>query len=146
MVVMDGPVGADRTIPGDVLSLSEKLPYKGLAQFGDGFLNRFVGSQLSNPVLKYLSFIDTPGILSSKHRNSARAYDFNKVMSWFSSRSDLILLMFDANKLDVSDEFQDVVSAFKGNEDKIRCILNKADTLRVGVVKQNLYSKWLLDM
>ena len=35
--------------------------------------------------------------------------------------------MFDAHKLDISDEFKSCIEAMRGNEDKIRIVLNKAD-------------------
>jgi predicted GTPase len=49
------------------------------------------------------------------------------VCQWFADRSDVILLLFDPAKLDISDEFKEVISALKGNEDKVRIVLNKAD-------------------
>jgi EH domain-containing protein 1 len=39
------------------------------------------------------------------------------------------LLLFDPHKLDVSDEFKDVIAALQGNEDKVRVCLNKADSI-----------------
>ena len=36
-------------------------------------------------------------------------------------------MMFDAHKLDISDEFRSSILAMKGHEDKIRIVLNKAD-------------------
>ena len=47
--------------------------------------------------------------------------------SWFAQRADLIILIFDAHKLDISDEFKNAIDSLKGNDDKVRCILNKAD-------------------
>ena len=38
-----------------------------------------------------------------------------------------IILLFDANKLDISDEFRRSIEAIHGYEDKVRIILNKAD-------------------
>lgn len=41
--------------------------------------------------------------------------------------SDLILLLFDAHKLDISDEFRSVINTLKPHSDKIKVVLNKAD-------------------
>ena len=38
-----------------------------------------------------------------------------------------IVLLFDANKLDISDEFRRSIEAIHGYEDKVRIVLNKAD-------------------
>lgn len=35
---------------------------------------------------------------------------FIQVIEWWAGRSDLILLLFDAHKLDISDEFRSVCS------------------------------------
>lgn len=130
VAVMEGPEGTERTIPGNALAVSHDLPYRGLERFGVAFLNRFEGSQLPSPVLRNITLIDTPGVLSGEKQRVARGYDFTQVTGWFAARADLILLLFDAHKLDISDEFKAVIDSFKGNEDKIRCILNKADQVR----------------
>lgn len=44
-------------------------------------------------------------------------------------RVDLILLMFDAHKLDIGDEFRRCIQSLKGNDSKIRIVLNKADLI-----------------
>ena len=36
---------------------------------------------------------------------------------------------FDAHKLDISDEFKDVITGLGGLENKVRCVLNKADQI-----------------
>jgi EH domain-containing protein 1 len=123
--IMNGP--EERTIPGNALAISADLPYRGLQKFGMAFLNRFEGSQLPSEVLRNITLIDTPGVLAGEKQRLSRGYDFESVCSWFASRCDLIILLFDAHKLDISDEFRKVLESLKGNDDKIRCILNKAD-------------------
>jgi len=41
----------------------------------------------------------------------------------------LVLLTFDAHKLDISDEFQEVMEVLKPHTSKVRCVLNKADQI-----------------
>lgn len=91
-------------------------------------------------------------MLSGEKQKLGRAYEFVKVTEWFAQRSDseagrgandstrplspphthccccaVILLLFDAHKLDISDEFQAAIKCLKGQDDKIRVVLNKAD-------------------
>ncbi len=125
---MDGP--NDRVIPGNALSVHNILPYHGLDEFGVSFLNRLEGIEMPSPALSTISLIDTPGILSGEKQRHSRGYDFAKVTSWFAHRSDLIIVLFDAYKLDISDELKEVIDALKPNHDKMRCVLNKADQVR----------------
>lgn len=50
-------------------------------------------------------------------------------MEWFAERVDRIILLFDAHKLDISDEFRRSIEALRGHDDKIRIVLNKADMI-----------------
>lgn len=123
--LMDGP--EEKTIYGNSLAVMADMPYKGLERFGLAFLNRFEGIILPSPVLRNITLIDTPGVLSGEKQRVARGYDFCQVCAWFATRADLIVLLFDAHKLDISDEFKNTIDSLRGNDDKIRCILNKAD-------------------
>ena len=91
------------------------------------FQYRFQCSNNNSTVLKGISIVDTPGILSGEKQRTDRGYDFIGVLEWFAERSDRILLLFDAHKLDISDEFQRSIEALRGHDDKIRIVLNKAD-------------------
>lgn len=51
------------------------------------------------------------------------------VVLFIASDPDLILLMFDPSKLDISDEFKAVIEELQPHEDKVHCVLNKADSL-----------------
>lgn len=51
------------------------------------------------------------------------------VIQWFADRADLIIIMFDAHKLDISDELRVVMDALRIHQDKIRILLNKADQI-----------------
>ena len=122
-------MGGDQegVVPGNALVVDTKKQFRPLTKFGNAFLNRFQCSTLSNPVVDSLTIVDTPGILSGEKQRVDRGYDFSGVLEWFAERVDRILLLFDAHKLDISDEFRRAIDAIKGYDDKIRIVLNKAD-------------------
>lgn len=119
----------DGVIPGNALVVDPKKPFRPLSKFGNAFLNRFQCSQVDSSVLKGISIIDTPGILSGEKQRVDRGYEFTGVLEWFAERVDRIILLFDAHKLDISDEFRRSIEALKGHDDKIRIVLNKADMI-----------------
>lgn len=124
VAIMDG---VERRIPGNALVVDRSKPFSGLSTFGMSFYERLECVQCESPILKKVTFIDTPGVLSGEKQRIGRGYDFATVIKWFSGRVDRIVLLFDAYKLDISDEFKEAIGATRGNDDKIRVVLNKAD-------------------
>ena len=114
-------------IPGNALVVDPKKQFRPLSKFGNAFLNRFQCSTVDSPVLKGISIVDSPGILSGEKQRVDRGYEFTGVLEWFAERVDRIILLFDAHKLDISDEFRRSIEALRGHDDKIRIILNKVD-------------------
>ncbi|CAO2842467.1 unnamed protein product [Amaranthus hypochondriacus] len=125
VVVMSGP--DERSIPGNTIAVQADMPFSGLTNFGGAFLSKFQCSQLPHSLLEHITFVDTPGVLSGEKQRTQRSYDFTGVISWFAAKCDMILLLFDPHKLDISDEFKRVIASLRGHDDKIRVVLNKAD-------------------
>mmetsp|Transcript_28343 Transcript_28343/g.71312 ORF Transcript_28343/g.71312 Transcript_28343/m.71312 type:complete len:522 (+) Transcript_28343:163-1728(+) len=118
----------ERIVPGHALSMQKDTPFHGLAQFGNAFLNKFMGSNCDSPILSNITLIDTPGVLSGDKQRH-RDYDFSAITEWFADRSDLIIIMFDAHKLDISDELTQVLEKLRPHQDKIRILLNKVQQI-----------------
>ena len=119
----------DRVVPGNALVVDSAKSFRSLSAFGNAFLNRFACSETANPVLETITLVDSPGILSGEKQSINRGYDFTGVLEWFAERVDRIILLFDAHKLDISDEFRRGIEALHGFDDKIRIVLNKADMI-----------------
>lgn len=79
MAIMYGP---ERLIPGNAVAAQPDKPFTGLTKFGMNFLNRFQCSQCLSPILKTMTFVDTPGILSGLKQKEGRQYDFTAVVNW----------------------------------------------------------------
>ncbi|CAD5119893.1 DgyrCDS8474 [Dimorphilus gyrociliatus] len=114
-------------IPGNALVVDTSKQFRQLSKFGNHFLTRLQCSILENKVLDSLTIVDTPGILSGEKQTLDRGYDFGAVIEWFAERVDRIILLFDAHKLDISDELRIVIESIKRYEEKVRIVLNKAD-------------------
>jgi len=127
MAVMYGP--EDRVIPGNAAVMQDDKPFSALSRFGGGFLNKFQVSVVNAPLLEKITLIDTPGVLSGEKQRLGRSYDFPQVVEWYAERANVILLLFDAFKLDISDEFKSVMGSLKGHEEKMRIVLNKSDAI-----------------
>jgi len=120
----------ERVVPGNALTVTPNTPFSGLEKFGNGFLTRFEGSQVvGSKILDDLIIVDTPGILSGEKQRLGRSYDYQAVMEWFAERADMIILMFDVSKLDISDETDRAIKSLSKHYDKVRVVLNKADSV-----------------
>ena len=114
--------------PGQTLAVQTDKPFTGLSNFGSAFLSKFQASSCDAKLLEEVTIIDTPGVLSGeKQRIDRGVLPFVHVCEWFAARSDVILLLFDPHKLDISDEFKSVIASLRGHDDKVRVVLNKAD-------------------
>jgi len=120
----------ERIVPGNALTVTPNTPFAGLEKFGNGFLTRFEGSQVTgSEILKNLLIVDTPGILTGEKQTIGRSYNYQEVLEWFAERSDMIILMFDVQKIDVSDELSEAIKSLPKHYNKVRVILNKADSI-----------------
>ncbi len=119
----------DKVIPGAALCSQADRPFRGLSPFGNNFLSKLEAVELDAPILRNITLVDTPGILSGAKQSVGRNYDYDAVMKWFAERADLIIIMFDAHKLDISDELKRVIEMMKPHSDKVRVVLNKADSI-----------------
>ncbi|CAD5232486.1 unnamed protein product [Bursaphelenchus xylophilus] len=116
-------------VMGATLMADPSLPFQCLSTFGSTFSTRIRGAALNSGLLKHMTLIDTPGILSGEKHTSNRGYDFATVSRFIADKVDLIILLFDISRLDISEEFKIVLQNIKGNEEKIKIILNKADSV-----------------
>lgn len=120
---------SDKVIPGAALCSQSDRPFRGLSPFGNNFLSKLEAVELDAPILRNITLVDTPGILSGTKQSVGRNYDYDAVMKWFAERADLIIVMFDAHKLDISDELKRVIEMMGPHADKLRVVLNKADSI-----------------
>jgi len=119
----------DQVVSGHAATMDNSLPFQQLGTFGNSFLARFECARTTCPLLEGFSLIDTPGVLAGEKQRVKRGYEFETVVKWFADRVDMILLLFDVSKMDISDEFRRVLVILKGNDSKIHMMLNKADML-----------------
>ncbi|CAG9572714.1 putative sarcoplasmic reticulum glycoprotein [Leishmania major strain Friedlin] len=117
-------------VAGQALANSKHLPFKGLLDFGESFIRNLKGFQAPHALLERVTLIDTPGVLESAKDIHQRKYDYVNVCRWFAERSDLIFVFFDPSKLDAGGELRQLFqTSFKGFENRLRLVLNKADTI-----------------
>ena len=115
-----------KTTPGNALTSQPDTPFYSLRNYGTHFLDKLECASLPAPILRRITLVDSPGVQAGE-KQKGRGYDFLEVMKWWAQHSDRILVLFDPNKLDISDEFRAVIEELRVHQKKVRIILNKAD-------------------
>ena len=64
MHTSEGQHANGRTSPGHALVMQGDKPFRGLASFGSNFLSKFEGAELAAPILRNITIVDTPGVMS----------------------------------------------------------------------------------
>eukprot|EP01047_Picozoa_sp_COSAG01_P074585 COSAG01_NODE_12507_length_1726_cov_11.141278_1_plen_222_part_00 len=96
---------ADTIVPGHAAVSQSDLAFKSLETYGSSFLPKFEVARVDSEILRQLTIIDSPGVLSGeKQSRGSRGYDYASVTQHFAERADRIILLFDCSKLDISDE------------------------------------------
>ena len=115
-------------MPGNALTSQPDTPFHSLRHYGTHFLDKLQAAMVPSPILRRISLVDSPGVQAGEKQN-ARGYNFLEVIKWWAQHCDRIVLLFDPNKLDISDEFREVLEELKVHQSKVRVILNKADEI-----------------
>ena len=97
----------DRVVPGNALAMRHDKPFAGLQGFGNAFLEKLQGAEVFGcPILDNVTLVERRGVVGSGRLG--RDYDFpgGAVVR---GNVDMIVVMFDAHKLDISDELKAAV-------------------------------------
>jgi EH domain-containing protein 3 len=118
MAVMYGD--REKVMPGNALTSQHDTPFHSLRNYGTNYLDKLEAAMVPAPILRRISLIDSPGVQAGEKQKGGRGYDYLAVMRWWAKHSSRILLLFDPSKLDISDEFREVVEELKGQQGKVR--------------------------
>lgn len=99
-----------------------------VAALGATFLNSFRASRCNASFLIDFDVVDTPGTLANGY-GVDRGYDLATALKWFADEAAMIIVMFDVNKVDLTEEMMATLRALDGNYAKVRVVLNKAQTV-----------------
>ncbi|KFD51534.1 hypothetical protein M513_07584 [Trichuris suis] len=114
-------------LPATTMINDLKFPYQGLSRFGQALLNRCFTVTCPCPLLRHISIIDTPGILTGERQTKSRPYDYDLVLQYFAEKVDCVLFMFDVLKVDMGEEVKRILLNLQAFEEKILIVLNKSD-------------------
>ncbi|KAJ3281029.1 EH domain-containing protein 1 [Borealophlyctis nickersoniae] len=129
MVVMKGD--GDFVSEGAAAAMRDDLPYTTFAnRFGGPFVaEHFKIVEMDHPMLKDVTLVDTPGILSSKQQDEENKFDLAGVAKWFADRAALIVVLFDKDKLAPNDNFKRALKGIRVHKNRVIYCVNKADAL-----------------
>lgn len=126
-----GPVDISVTEEHDgrYLLNNPEYPFEKLKKYGKRFASHFRLKKVNAPFLKYLSIIDTPGMLDSVTERD-RGYNYQEVIGDLAKVADLILVLFDPHK---AGTVQETYVALRETlpastfEERILFVLNRID-------------------
>ncbi|CDW55565.1 Dynamin N domain containing protein [Trichuris trichiura] len=105
----------------------KRFPYQSLKYLGERTLRRCFAVYLPAHFLRYVTLIDSPGILP-KSEEPARDFEFERALTYFALKADSILFLFDARRPLVSEEVTIILKKFYRFESKLLHIVNKVDS------------------
>ena len=62
----------------------------------------------------------------------------------YGQQANLIFLLFDSHELDISNELKGAIDVVKGHEDKVCCILTKADQVNCQQLMQGMQNLFMV--
>ena len=106
----------EKVTPGNALTSQPDTPFHSLRHFGTNYLDKLQAVSLPAPILRRITLVDSPGVQAGEKQKGGRGYDFLEVIKWWAQHSDRVLILFDPNKLDISDEFRSVIEEVRGDK------------------------------
>ena len=106
----------EKVTPGNALTSQPDTPFHSLRHYGTHYLDKLEAAAVPAPILRRITLVDSPGVQAGEKQKGGRGYDFQEVIKWWAQHSDRILILFDPNKLDISDEFRSVIEELRPHQ------------------------------
>uniref|UniRef100_A0A0K0F5M2 Dynamin_N domain-containing protein n=1 Tax=Strongyloides venezuelensis TaxID=75913 RepID=A0A0K0F5M2_STRVS len=118
----------EKVIDSNTIICMQDYQFRQVESFGQQFLNKFQQVEVPSEILKSVNIIDTPGIYeNTDEEGTGVGYQYNKVLRYFCQRVEMIVVLFDVNRLgSCVPKIMKLLEPFK---EKIKVILNKSDTI-----------------
>ena len=94
----------EKVTPGNALTSQADTPFHSLRNYGTNYLDKLEAAMVPAPILRRITLVDTPGVQAGEKQKGGRGYDYLAVVRWWAKHASRIVLFFDPNKLDISDE------------------------------------------